>query len=177
MSQEVRPISRLVCSCGGTLHWESRQTSELTRWLGLCCEPDCGQIVIPAVDGGDPPQGLEYVLLDGEPAPTYKPPWIRLFLQASRIARWTPADRCWHCHGALIFGMKLPMDRHRPADPFEVELCLSCGSIQLAFWSPPSLHRLRMTGAAWEAPAIPILALRRALRDRIADRELSARDD
>jgi hypothetical protein len=167
--------TEMLCSCGGRIQWECRETYRDRRWLGLCSDPQCGQVRIKPVDGEGPPDGLEFFLLDGPPIP-YTPPWIRLFLHASQLVRWRPVDRCWDCAGNLSFKMTLPPDPDRPGDPYEVVLCIECGGTEIAFWIPPRLNRARTPGSAWDE-AILIQTLRRALRDRIADHQSSACDD
>ena len=175
MAQESRPTSNATCSCGrGRLRWEARQTHYRTRWLAICSDPECGQVVIPAVDGDGTAPGLEYFLLD-EPPEHYKKPWVRMFLQASAIARWRGAERCPDCAGgALTFKTNLPMTRERPADPFEIVLCLDCGRTQISVWNPPGLHSTVLPGDAWEAPEDSILALKRAVRHRVGARTRNA---
>jgi hypothetical protein len=166
MLRQARPTSNAVCSCGSELIWESRQSVNGTRWLALCANGECGEVVIPHVDGKDAPRGLEFFLLDGQPPAPYHPPWSRLFLQASEFVRWRPAYGCPDCGRAITFRMNLPITSSRTAEPYETVLCLDCGRVQISYWVPPGLHSTVMPGSAWETPATPILALQRAIRDR-----------
>jgi len=163
---QPRPTSNAVCSCGKHLRWEARQSNYGTRWLATCANPECGEVVIVRVDGD--PTGLEDFLLDRPPEP-YKAPWVRLFLQATTIARWRGADTCPDCSGQLAFRTNFPMTRERRDDPFEIVLCLDCGRTQMSIWSPPNgLHTTVLPGQAWEGPDDPIIALTQAVRQRVA---------
>jgi hypothetical protein len=133
-------------------------------------------MLIPSVDRGNCPDGLQSFLLDGHPSLPYHPPWSRLFMQASRLLHWTPTQGCADCGRSIMFKANLPVNCDRPADPYEVVLCVDCGRVQIAFWVPPALHRTETPGCAWETLPVPILALKRAVRDRLAEREASGWD-
>jgi hypothetical protein len=175
MSDEA-PTLDTLCPCGGTFVWESRETYRDRRWFGICSDPECGQVRIEPVSDLEQDVGLEFFLLDRPPLP-YKPPYVRFFVQATRLMHWCAADQCWDCSGSITFKTGLALDLERVGDPCEVHLCLPCGATEVSFWAVPRLSRLRVTGSAWETLPVPIVALKRTLQDRMAARDGSGWND
>jgi hypothetical protein len=127
---------------------------------------------VEPVEGEEQGAGLESFLLDWPAAP-YRPPWLRLFVQMSKLVPWHAGAECPECAGAVTFAMVFPFDPNRLGDPSEVALCLGCGSIEISTCVTPRRNRVRMSASAWTEPAVAILALKHAVRDRLAAQEAS----
>jgi hypothetical protein len=174
MAQKTRPTSDSVCACGRRLRWEARQTHEGTRWLAVCRNPECGQLVVPVRDGADPDTALQDFLMDGRPPTPYKAPWVRLFLQSTEITRWRGDDICPSCGSVLAFKTNFRPAPDRPVDPFEVAMCLACGRTQISLWNPPGIHTIVLSDSAWNGPENSVLALKQAVRYRVGARRRHA---
>lgn len=163
---------RFVCSCGGGLRWELRETYRGTRWLGLCSRPECGQITTR--DEDELADALRHFLLDRKPPRPYKPPWLRLFLRSSHQGfRWAAHHMpCWSCRRDLVMALQLDWRHDRPTDPTTVAMCLDCGAVAVSFWGADEPGAIIVSGEAWDDPTPPILALKSVLRDRAKSTDL-----
>src|SRR3954454_21155694 len=74
------PTTPHRCQCGIRLNWESSSYMGMTRWIATCPSPRCGEVHAAS----DADTTLKSFLLPGREPRPYAPPWVRLFLEASR---------------------------------------------------------------------------------------------
>ena len=165
--------TRFICACGGGLRWEMRESYPGQRWLGVCSRPECGEITTAIAEGEKPVDALRHFLLDQTPPMPYKPPWVRLFMRASRLGfHWRPHhDRCWNCGRDLVMALQLPPPHNLLGNPNQAVMCMDCGALEVSFWGADEPGAVIVSGEAWDEPAAPVRALTHALVDQANHRQ------
>lgn len=137
--------------------------------MALCSREGCGQITFPGSIGSSGDNPLSDALLGGMPAVRYLQPWVRLFFRTVALGyRWRPyAEPCWECGHELASELRLPPTGARLIEPTQVVVCLSCGAVALTFWERGETATLSLKGGSWTDPPVQLLALSRALHERV----------
>jgi hypothetical protein len=119
---------------------------------------------------------LRSFLIGEDPVQPQTTPWLRTFLEASRIPDdngWRhTGEPCWSCHRSdLTLGFNF-----RPVlTPSKASLCLRCGAVDAEFVYGMTRRQLR--GDDWENVTGAVLALRQAVRARQALAEEAHEED
>ena len=113
---------------------------------------------------------LESYLLGPVPTQRYLKPWLRLYWKASRWGfGWLPHhETCPDCDGEITVQLGLPRLIERHTDPYQVVLCLTCGSTSMAWFLGGEQVSIAIEGSEWNEPATAVLILKRVLEERAA---------
>jgi hypothetical protein len=138
--------------------------------LALCQNDACGIITTASPQGVQPEQGLQSYLLGPVPARRYLKPWLRLYHRASRWGyRWIPHhETCPDCDGEITVQLELPRLIERQTDPYQVVMCLTCGTTSMAWFLGGEQVAIAIEGDEWDQPATAILILKHVLAERAA---------
>ena len=156
------------CECGSPLRWETREGFGDRRSLALCSNDACGLLTVASPEGVQPEQGLESFLLGHVPARRYLAPWMRLYWKATKWGfMWRPHhEPCPACGGEVTVHLGLPPLAERQNDPYQVVLCLTCGTTGMAWWITGERVAIAIGGDEWNEPATALLILKHVLEER-----------
>jgi hypothetical protein len=168
MSREAAMQTASHCSCGHPLTWEHRDGFGKRRSLALCQNPDCGVITTALPEGIEPEQRLASCLLGRIPTPRYLKPWVRLYFKTIRWGFiWRPFHEvCPDCAGDMTVQLALPPHMERQSDPYEILLCLTCGTTGVAWYTSGERVAIAMEGSEWDEPSTAVVILKRILEER-----------
>ncbi len=62
----------------------------------------------------------------------------------------------------------LPPLIERQNDPYQVVLCLTCGTANIAWWMAGERVAIAIEGSEWNEPSTAVLILKRVLEERAA---------
>jgi hypothetical protein len=158
------------CACGSPLRWETRERFAERRSLALCSNDACGVITTASPEAAQPERGLESYLLGSVPARRYLRPWVRLWFKAARWGyQWrSHHESCPSCGGEVTTQLALPPVVERQSDPYQVVLCLTCGTTSMAWWMTGERVAIAVEGDEWNEPVTALLILKRVLEERAA---------
>jgi hypothetical protein len=158
------------CPCGAPLRWETREGFGQRRSVALCSNADCGVITTDPPDGVQPDQVLESYLLGAVPARRYLKPWARLYFRTAAWGyQWRPHHEvCPDCSGEITVQLSLPPLYERQGDPYQVVICLTCGTANIAWWMSGERVAIVIDGDEWNEPGTALLILKRVLEERAA---------
>jgi hypothetical protein len=170
MSRDAAPQTESHCSCGSRLRWEHRDGYGERRSVALCNSPDCGVITTALPEGVEPEQRLASSLLGHVPIRRYLKPWMRLYFKSSRLGFiWRPFHEvCPDCAGEMTVQLALPPHIERQADPYEILLCLTCGTTGLAWYIAGERSAIVLDPNEWSEPSTAVVILKRVLEERAA---------
>ena len=170
MSRDTATQIASHCSCGSPLRWETREGFGERRSLALCANPTCGIVSTASPDGVQPEQGLKSFLLGHVPARRYLKPWVRLYFRTAAWGyQWRPHHEvCPDCSGQITVQLGLPQLVGRQNDFYQVVICLTCGTANIAWWMTGERVAIVVDGDEWNEPATAVLILKRVLEERAA---------
>lgn len=141
------------------------------RWIALCASADCGEITsnpdpVGNQFGPESEEPLKDFMLGHSRSHPYTKPWIKLFLRAASYPSaqgWRPSGNpCWTCQEPDLVFCHCFYPLHAP---YDVTLCLRCGSVSATTFSGMPHRRARVTGGLdWAVSDAAIDLFRSALR-------------
>jgi hypothetical protein len=136
--------------------------------VALCTASDCGVITTSSPEGVEPEQRLASCLLGRVPTPRYLPPWVRFYFRASKSGfTWRPFHEvCPDCAGEMTVQLALPPHMERQTDPYEILLCLTCGTTGLAWYINGERSAIVMDPDEWNEPSTSVVVLKRVMEER-----------